>query len=106
MSDETINQAIAAIKAGDKEHAKQLLLQVLEVDEDNEDAWLAMAACVDDLGLKRECLEWALEINPHSELAKRGMRRLDRTGSAEPVPRAKKRKKKAKKRAWFRNRKS
>jgi len=64
MSEENLQQAITAIKAGNKEHAKQLLSQILEVDDNNEDAWLGMALCVDDSQLKRECLQRALEINP------------------------------------------
>ncbi|MCP4594856.1 hypothetical protein [Neptuniibacter sp.] len=94
MSEENLQQAIAAIKAGNKKYAEQLLTQILEVDDNNEDAWLGMAVCVDDSQLKRECLQRALEINPNSELAKRGLQRLNMLSK---VKSSKRRKKKGKK---------
>jgi hypothetical protein len=72
-----LQQAATAIKAGDKEHGKQLLLQISEADERCVDAWPGLAPCVDDPQLKRKWLERALEIDPANQLARRRLRRLD-----------------------------
>jgi hypothetical protein len=85
-----LQQAVAAIKAGDKGRGKQLLLQVLEADERRVDAWLWLALCEDDPELKRNCLERVLEIDPANQLAKRGVRRLDTSGQVRFSPSARK----------------
>ena len=83
MSDlETLRQAVEDIKAGEKERAKQLLIEILQRDEDNENAWLWMTRCVDDRETKRECFEHVLTINPHNEHAIKGLERLDNPASA------------------------
>ena len=83
MSDlETLRQAVEDIKAGEKKRAKQLLIEILQRDEDNENAWLWMTRCVDDRETKRECFEHVLAINPHNEHAIKGLERLDNPASA------------------------
>jgi tetratricopeptide (TPR) repeat protein len=74
---EPLQQAIAAIEAGDKEEGKRLLVDVLKQDEENETAWLWMSRCVDDQEVKRECLKRVLEINPENKLAAGGLSRLE-----------------------------
>jgi hypothetical protein len=80
---EPLQQAIAAIEAGDKEEGKRLLVDVLKQDEENETAWLWMSRCVDGQEVKRECLERVLEINPENDLATKGLRRLETLSKAE-----------------------
>ena len=48
-----LQQAIAAIKAGDKKSGQQLLAQVVNADPQNEAAWLWMASTMDDSTEKR-----------------------------------------------------
>ena len=93
---EILRQAATAIKSGDKEHGRQLLLQVLEADEDNELAWMWMAVCVDGRNLKRKCFQRVLEINPDSELAQKGLQKLDTREKAKSSARKKRPKKKRK----------
>jgi len=72
-----LQQAVTAIKSGEKERGKELLVEVLELDENNEAAWLWMTRCVADLDVKRECFERVLEINPDNQHAIKGLKRLD-----------------------------
>ena len=76
MAQQTVNEAIAALKAGDKAEARKLLMAVLDDDPQNEDAWLVLSAAVDDPMRKRQCLETVLEINPDNQVARRGLERL------------------------------
>ena len=86
-TNEILQQAVAAIKSGEEERGKQLLVEVIEQDENNEIAWLWMTRCVADRDVKRGCFERALEINPDSELAQKGLRQLDTLGKAKSSPR-------------------
>jgi hypothetical protein len=75
MSDQ-VNEAIAAIKAGDKGRGRDLLMEVLRTDKGNERAWLWLSAAVDGDDQIRFCLEQAVAINPANEKAKQGLARL------------------------------
>ena len=72
-----LQQAIAAIKAGDKATGQRLLVDFLKGDQHNEAAWLWMAATFDDAEKRRRCLETVLQINPDSEPAKCGLAQLE-----------------------------
>lgn len=72
-----LQQAVAAIKNGEKERGEHLLWKIIEQDENNEIAWLWMARCMTGYRVKRECFERVLEINPNNEFAKEGLRKLD-----------------------------
>ncbi len=84
-----MRQAIDAIKAGDMELGQQLLIEVLELDEDFEGAWLWMTRCVSDPEVERECFERVLTLNPDNAHAIRGLQRMDGV-SMEPLPENKK----------------
>jgi len=68
MSD-TLQKAIATIKAGNKIAGKQMLSEILETGPDNEQAWLWMTKVVDSNHERIECLQQALRINPNNETA-------------------------------------
>ena len=78
----TLQQAIAAIKAGDKAAGRRLLVKVILNDPRNEAAWLWMSAVVDSAGQRRACLERVLAINPDSSAARQGLARLGFTSQA------------------------
>ncbi len=93
MSEEialVLREGIAAAKAGDKERARRLLLEVTERDERNEEAWLWLSGVVDDPEEVRICLENVLAINPANERARQGLawvqKRLAQRPSAPPPP--------------------
>jgi hypothetical protein len=75
MSD-TLEQAIAAIKAGDKNTGGQLLNQVLQTDPQNETAWLWMTTVVGSDEERRKILEHVLSINPDNEIAQNSLAKL------------------------------
>ncbi len=75
MSD-TLEQAIAAIRAGDKNTGRQLLNQVLQTDPRNETAWLWMTAVVGSDEERRKILEYVLSINPDNETARNSLAKL------------------------------
>ena len=75
-----LKAGMKAVKAGQREQGKALLLQVIEKDEENERAWLWLSGAVDTEEERRICLENVLTINPNNELAKKGLARL------KPVP--------------------
>ncbi len=68
MSD-TLQKAMATIKAGNKTAGKQLLTDILKTDPDNEEAWLWMTKVVDSNSERIKCLQQALRINPNNETA-------------------------------------
>jgi hypothetical protein len=72
----TLQQAIAAIKAGDKAAGRRLLAEVIRNDPRNEAAWLWMSAVLDSDEQRRTCLERVLAINPASATARQGLARL------------------------------
>jgi tetratricopeptide (TPR) repeat protein len=78
---ELLQRGIAAVKAGQKKEARQVLLRVTELDEENEKAWLWLSAAVDSIEERRVCLENVLAINPHNRHAQSGLHWLDQQAS-------------------------
>ncbi len=74
-------QGIAAAKAGQKDQAKEILLQALKLDERNELAWLRLSGVLYTLEEKRICPENVLAINPGNTRAQAG---LDHLRQAQP----------------------
>ena len=69
----SLQQAIDAIKAGDKVGGRAMLADILQVDYDNETAWLWLSSVVDSRAEKRRCLNRVLDINPDNEPAGKGL---------------------------------
>ncbi|XSG75107.1 tetratricopeptide repeat protein [Herpetosiphon llansteffanensis] len=89
MSTEAFQAGVAALKSGNKALARQHLMQVVEQDENNEQAWLYLAGALDDPQEMRISLENALHINPQSSRAKQGLDWLRKQHPAmfvEPTP--------------------
>ncbi|MCP4360487.1 MAG: hypothetical protein GY796_20960 [Chloroflexi bacterium] len=78
-----LEEGVAAVKNGRHDEARQLLLQVLEADEENESAWLWLSSVVESDDEKRICLENALTLNPGNVVAQKGLAKLE--SSAELV---------------------
>jgi len=83
MSDLLI-QAMTAKQSGDIAQAKQLLSQAIIQDPHNEGAWMLMSELVDDIKLRRNCLERVLAINPDNAAANIALTRLN-TSPLGPV---------------------
>ena len=80
----TLQEAIAAVKAGQTVRARQLLITILRQDPNNEQAWLWMSAVVDTDEAKAMCLEKVLALNPQNAAARRGLSAL--RSHLVPVP--------------------
>lgn len=80
-----LQQAITAIKTGDKVAGQQLLVQIVKADPHNEAAWLWMTTVTDDLEKKKGYLNKVLQINPNNEMAKKGLAKLAPSQPLEPV---------------------
>jgi hypothetical protein len=85
MSDLLI-QAMSAKQRGDLSRAKQLLSQAIVQNPHDEGAWMLMADVVDDVKLRRNCLERVLTINPANEAANIALTKLN-TSPLGPVVR-------------------
>ncbi|MFO7683856.1 MAG: hypothetical protein R6X34_27820 [Chloroflexota bacterium] len=86
-SDNRLEQGIAALKAGQRDEARQLLLQLVEAEEHNEQAWLWLSGAVDTDEERRICLENVLALNPNQQTAKYGLEKLGSGGeTAVPAP--------------------
>ncbi len=75
---ELLQKGIALAKAGQREEARNVLLQVVEQDERNESAWLWISGVVDTDDDKAIALENVLTLNPNNEWAKRGLQLMGR----------------------------
>lgn len=67
---------MSALKAGQRKKAQELLMQAVEHDEKNEQAWLWLSGAVETDEDKRICLENTLTLNPDNQAAKRGLEKL------------------------------
>ncbi|MCL4297202.1 MAG: tetratricopeptide repeat protein [Anaerolineae bacterium] len=80
-------QRIGAAKTSQRERARQLLLQVTELDETNIAAWLWLSTVLDSLDEKQVCLENVLTLAPDNKAARAGLARLEQMArSAPPKP--------------------
>src|SRR5262245_65154777 len=86
-----LEQGITAAQAGRREEARALLIQAVEADERNEQAWLWLAGLVDDPNDMRTCLENVLDLNPGNVKVRQGLEWIEKrygpraaTAPAEP----------------------
>src|SRR5215217_6565116 len=82
-----LQQGIVAARAGRRAEARALLMQVVEADERNEQAWLWLAGVVDAPDDIRTCLQNVLDLNPANQQAQQGLAWVEqRYGPAAPPP--------------------
>jgi hypothetical protein len=82
---DSFQKAAELIKTGNYESAKTILYKVIQVDPDDDRAWVAMYYCVPSLKDKRLCLEKALSINPGNNAAKKLSVRLEKQPVSVPA---------------------
>lgn len=78
-----LDDAIQAIRMGDKEEGRRLLEEMLETDEGNENVWLWLTAVVDTDEDREVCLENVLALNPNNPIAQRSVAAL-KAGNFNP----------------------
>ena len=82
-----LRQGIAAARARQNDQAYELLLQVVELDENNVQAWLWLSTVIDDLEDKIICLQNVLELDPSNQHAQVGLAKLtQQTGTRQTEP--------------------
>jgi len=83
---QTLQSGIAALKRGEKDAARELLLQVVDADENNETAWLWLSAALDSPDDQIFALENVLALNPDNAMAQKGLSQLRLSQSQRPSP--------------------
>ena len=73
-----VESAIEAAKQGDNNKALTFLKQVLNANPNDIDAWLVLAAVVDDPQRKRQCLKRVLTLDPVNQVARDELLEMDR----------------------------
>jgi hypothetical protein len=89
MSEENrqvLQDAYGLIRAGNKQEATRLLINVLKADRNNADAWWLLANATNDSDKKRQALEQVLRINPAHGAARRALDTLNPTVSPAHPP--------------------
>ncbi|MFL7811530.1 MAG: tetratricopeptide repeat protein, partial [Anaerolineae bacterium] len=71
--DEWLREGIAAIRAGQDERARELLIRVVACDERNAHAWLWLSSVAESLEDREVCLENVIEIDPDNAAAYKGL---------------------------------
>jgi hypothetical protein len=71
-----LTAGVDAVNEERLEDAKELLYQVIDLDERNDKAWLWLSGIVEGIDERIMCLENVLAVNPHHELAREGLRHL------------------------------
>ncbi len=72
--DDTMFQdAVAALRKGDKPRAKELLTLLLKADQNNPRYWIWLSAAMDSSKERVYCLQTALKLDPENGAAKRGL---------------------------------
>ena len=81
-----VQSAIDAANQGDKKKAMSFLKEVLAANPNDVDAWLVLAAVVDEPQRKRQCLNRVLSLNPTNQIARDELLEMDRAemGSTPP----------------------
>ena len=80
-----LKQGILAAKKGDKVAARVAFEKVLDLDNNNEDAWLGLAILADDPDEKRIFLGNVIVANPNNARAKKLLQTLDAAPAKPPV---------------------
>ena len=73
-TDNTMFQdAVEALRRGDKPRAKELLTNLLKTDQNNATYWVWLSAAVDNAKERIYCLQTAFKLDPENGAAKRGL---------------------------------
>jgi hypothetical protein len=76
MTDQKLTEAIAAIRAGEKQRGQELIAEILKADRSNENAWLWLTQTNITSNQKIKALQNVLKINPGNKAAQQGLAKL------------------------------
>jgi tetratricopeptide (TPR) repeat protein len=71
--DTLFQEAVEALRTGDRARAKDLLTRLLKTDQNNVNYWIWMSAAVETAKERVYCLQTALRLDPENGAAKRGL---------------------------------
>ena len=71
--EQMFQQAIEALRRGERSRAKDLLTRLLKTDQNNATYWVWMSAAMDTQKERIYCLQTALKLDPENVAAKRGL---------------------------------
>ena len=83
--EEMLARGIAAVKAGQRQEAQEWLVNLLQIDRYNEQAWLWLSGAAEDDQDRLDCLQEVLKINPTNQFALRGLAALRAKGIGPPT---------------------
>ncbi len=72
-NDTIFQEAISAMRRGDKARAKELLTLLLKTDQNNAMYWIWLSAAMESQKERTYCLQTALKLDPENATAKRGL---------------------------------
>ncbi len=81
-----VQSAIEAANQGDKNRAMSFIKEVLSANPNDVDAWLVLAAIVDEPKRKRQCLNRVLSLDPVNKLARDELFEMDRAEMGATPP--------------------
>lgn len=88
-NDTIFQDAVNALRRGDKPRAKELLTLLLKTDQNNATYWIWLSAAMDSQKERVYCLQTALKLDPENATAKRGLillGALTPDSSVQPFP--------------------
>ncbi|MBK8780842.1 MAG: tetratricopeptide repeat protein [Anaerolineales bacterium] len=72
-NDTIFQDAVEALRRGDKPRAKDLITRLLKTNQNNPTYWIWLSASVDNTKERIYCLQTALKLDPENGTAKRGL---------------------------------
>jgi|KBSSwiStaDraftv2_1062776.scaffolds.fasta_scaffold03204_12 tetratricopeptide (TPR) repeat protein len=72
-NDVVFQEAVEALRVGNKNRARELLTGLLKTDQNNATYWVWMSATVDTTKERIYCLQTAFKLDPQNAAAKRGL---------------------------------
>src|ERR1043165_2826236 len=72
-NDAVFQEAVEALRTGNKSRARELLTGLLKTDQNNATYWVWMSATVETAKERIYCLQTALKLDPENATAKRGL---------------------------------
>jgi tetratricopeptide (TPR) repeat protein len=84
--DTMLNEAVNALRLGDRARARDLLTRLLKADQKKSIYWVWLSAAVDTQKERLYCLQRALEADPENSAAKRGLVLLGALPADPSVP--------------------
>jgi len=81
-----VQSAIDAANQGDKNKAMGFIKEILSANPNDVDAWLVLAAIVDETQRKRQCLNRVLSLDPTNQIAREELLDMDRASMGGTPP--------------------